>query len=161
LQACIRCGACIDVCPVRGISPAHLESGLRNLGTPHLTGYCMIYRGLETPSVDVNTEWKMSERTSGGLQTCFDCIAVCPTGALEQVDVAHLQLGTAVVDHSYCKAWRYGSCTFPCEYVCPFDAISITAGPIVEEAKCVGCGQCEYVCLARKEGPTGISVFPR
>jgi MinD superfamily P-loop ATPase len=74
------------------------------------------------------------------------------------IDIKNLRLGTAVVIKDSCKAWKYGNCTFPCLDVCQFDAISVTAGPEVDEKKCVGCNQCSYVCVVRETGPTGIVV---
>jgi len=158
LESCIRCGACADACPVRGVGIAHLADGLRNVGTPVLTGYCMVFRGLEKPSPQSTMAWRKNALAHGEEERCFDCVNVCPSGALQQANANHLHMGTAVVKREYCRALRFGNCQFPCKDVCPYDAISIAAGPVVDETKCVGCGQCDYVCLARLIGPTGIVV---
>jgi ferredoxin-type protein NapG len=160
LASCTRCGACSDVCPVNGIGISHLSDGLRNVGTPKLTGYCVVFKGLENPSPENALAWRKSTRAQGGGARCFDCIDTCPTGALQRENPQQLHMGIAVVQKEYCKAWKYGNCQFPCKDVCPFDAISITAGPVVDPTKCVGCGQCDFVCLARLIGPTGILVEP-
>jgi ferredoxin-type protein NapG len=160
LESCIRCGACADACPVRGIGIAHLTDGVRNVGTPILTGYCMVFKGLESPTPQRAMEWRRNALAHGQEVRCYDCVDVCPSSALVHMDVNHIRMGTAVVNKEYCKAWRFGNCQFPCKDVCPFDAISITAGPVVDETRCVGCGQCDFVCLARLVGPTGISVAP-
>jgi ferredoxin-type protein NapG len=160
LQRCIRCGACADVCPVRGIGIAHLTGGVRNVGTPLLAGYCMLYKGLENPSPQTAMSWRTNARAHGEEVRCYDCINVCPTGALRQERANPPLMGTAVVLKEYCKAWKFGNCQFPCRDVCLFDAISISTGPVVDETKCVGCGQCDVVCLARLFGPTAIIVEP-
>jgi ferredoxin len=170
LDKCIRCRACTDVCPVGGIAVAHLDRGLRNVGTPVLAvpdGYCMVFKGLEYPPVSKGTEtataqvgaaWKKAHENQ---EMCSECIQVCPTGALRPTDLSQLHLGTAVVYKEYCLAWLYGNCKFPCMDACVFNAITITVGPIVDAEKCVGCNQCSYVCAARLlPGPTGIMVEP-
>jgi ferredoxin-type protein NapG len=161
LENCIRCGACADVCPVRGIGLAHLGDGLRSVGTPVLSGYCMVFRGLEKPSPDSAMAWRKNAHAHGQEVRCYDCVNACPSGALQQSNATQLHLGTAVVKKEYCRAYRFGNCQFPCRDVCPFDAISVAGGPVVDETKCVGCGQCDYVCLARLIGPTAIEVEPR
>ena len=161
LQTCIRCGACADSCPVRSISLAHLADGLQNVGTPELRGYCMVFKGLDNPSPSKSSLWKHDVRGNDEEVTCFNCINTCPSGALQIVNPSQLRMGIATVRKSYCRYWRFGSCGYPCASVCPFDAISISNGPVVDESKCVGCGQCDFVCLARVSGPTGIMVEPR
>jgi ferredoxin-type protein NapG len=159
LESCIRCGACSDVCAVGGIGIAHLTEGVRNVGTPLLTGYCMVFRGLENPTPQKASAWRKNMSAHGEEERCFDCVNVCPTGALQHENAKQLRMGVAVVQKEYCRALRLGNCQFPCKDVCPYDAI--TRGPIVDETKCVGCGQCDYVCLARRTGPTGIAVETR
>jgi ferredoxin-type protein NapG len=181
LRDCIKCNACADVCPTRGISIAHLDDGLLNVGTPELAGYCMVYRGLEEPSPafaqalnESAQAWSASvqawtasvqawkERTLKGevKEACLECIKVCPSGALKPISIDQLHLGTAVIDKNLCLVWRYLNCTFPCIYACPFDAIHITAGPVVDPNKCTGCNICSFVCLTRETGPTSIVVQP-
>jgi len=161
LESCIRCGACADACPVRGIGMAHLTDGLRNVGTPVLTGYCMVFRGLDNPGPAKTSAWRNNALAHGQQETCFDCISVCPSDALRPVSVNQLRMGTAVVKKDRCLWYLHGVCGAPCARTCPFDAISITTGPVVDETKCVGCGQCDYVCLARTIGPTAITVEPK
>jgi ferredoxin-type protein NapG len=160
LASCIRCGVCSDVCPVHGIGISHLDDGFTNIGTPKLTGYCIVFKGLENPTPESVMTWRKNTLSRGEEKRCLDCIDVCPTGALRQEDAKQLHMGVAVVQKEYCKAWKFGNCQFPCRDVCPFDAISVTEGPVVDETKCVGCGQCDFVCLARLIGPTGILVEP-
>jgi ferredoxin-type protein NapG len=156
-QRCIRCGMCVDVCPVRTLRPADLSDGLRCVGTPKLAGYCIVFRGLENPSAKGTKTWKDTTRRRGQEKVCFECIKACPSGALGPVDVGKLRMGIAVVDRELCKAWRYHNCTFDCVDACPFDAIAVGVGPEVREADCVGCNQCNYACVVR---PSAISVVP-
>jgi ferredoxin-type protein NapG len=161
VENCLRCGACVDTCPVQGIEFARLADGLRNVGTPIVTGYCMVYHGLDDPSPQKVMAWKADARAHGLEVRCYDCVNVCPSGALQQVDASHLRLGVAVVRRDHCLAWLNSTCGFPCVKVCPFDAISIGAGPVVDVTKCVGCSICDFACLARETtGVTGIMVQP-
>lgn len=172
LDKCIRCRACANVCPVRGIGLAHLEQGLRNVGTPMLgtpNGYCMVFKGLQYPSVSKGTEmataqvgleWKKAHGTHAtNEELCSECIKVCPTAALQPTNLDQLHMGTAVVYKDLCRLWAYSNCPAPCVDACLFDAITISVGPVVDAKKCVGCNQCSYVCVARLlPGPTGIIV---
>jgi Fe-S-cluster-containing hydrogenase component 2 len=160
-RTCIRCGACTEACPVHGIGIAHITDGLQKVGTPVLSGYCMVFKGLENPDPSKSSLWKQDVLGNYREVTCFECISTCPSGALQKVEPSQLHMGTAVVRKQYCRFWRFGSCGYPCASVCPFDAITISSGPHVDETKCVGCGQCDFVCLARETGPTGIMVEPR
>jgi Fe-S-cluster-containing hydrogenase component 2 len=155
---------------VRGIAIAHVTDGLRNAGTPMLAlpaGYCMVYKSLEYPAISKGSEkriaqvavaWKKDHKNE---ELCSECVKACPTGALQSVGLNQLHLGTAVVYKDYCLAWLYGNCNFACMDACVFNAITMTAGPVVDAEKCVGCNQCSYVCVARLlPGPTGIMVEP-
>jgi ferredoxin-type protein NapG len=168
LVSCIRCRACVNVCPPQCLDLAHLDAGLQNVGTPFLATpnkYCIVFFRFKYPPVSVSSvkatakvssEWRARE--NGDL--CVQCVKVCPTHALKPVTVSQFHMGTAVVHKESCLAWRYGSCSFPCIDACMFDAIKATVGPVVDATKCVGCNQCSYVCLARQSGPTGIEAEP-
>jgi ferredoxin-type protein NapG len=162
LGNCLRCAACVDACPVRGIGIAHLSDGLLNVGTPFMKGYCTVFNGLENPTPQKVIAWKSNALAHGEEVRCYDCADACPSGALQRVDANKLRLGIAAVRKDHCLAWLNSTCGYPCMKVCPFDAISIEAnstGPVVDATKCVGCGMCDYACLARETtGFTGIAV---
>jgi ferredoxin-type protein NapG len=124
LSKCLRCDRCRSVCPTSVIGMAHVEDGILNARTPlmkfHL-GYCTF---------------------------CKKCVDVCPTEALLPFDVKRVKIGVAkVTDH--CIAWGAGGCVV-CHRDCPYHAIALDEHkrPVVDSAKCNGCGLCEKVCPA-------------
>jgi len=177
LESCIRCRACVNVCPPQCLDLAHLNAGIQNVGTPFLATpnkYCIVFYGFKYPPVSessvkatakVSSEWKAAHENG---ELCVQCVKVCPTHALKPVELSQFHMGTAVVHKEHCLAWLYGTCSFPCIDACMFNAISLTGfnardltvGPVVDVTKCVGCNQCSYVCLARQSGPTGIEAEP-
>jgi Fe-S-cluster-containing hydrogenase component 2 len=158
LETCVRCKVCVDVCPVKGLELAHLGDGFKNVGTPKLTGYCMVFKGLEKPDPIAASEWKTTVRDNGEEVACYECIRQCPSRALHALEPDKLRMGIAVVNKETCLAWVHGACGYPCLRTCPFDAIVADRGPVVDEEKCVGCNQCYYVCLTH---PSSIAVMPR
>ncbi len=78
VEDCIRCGACVKACPVRGIGLAHLSDGLRNVGTPMLdvpAGYCMVFKGLEKPNAETGAAWKKANEKG---ELCSDASKRAP-----------------------------------------------------------------------------------
>lgn len=162
LQTCMRCGACTQVCPIRALKRADLRYGFRNVGTPGLVDYCIVFKDLQglhriqdTEDQDLADsnrqfarEWKLNVRGKGQQEICYECIRTCPSGALRDIATDQIRIGTAVVDRDLCKAWRTYSCTHDCVECCPFDAIDLAYGPIVNMAKCVGCNICNLVCVS-------------
>ena len=76
------------------------------------------------------------------------CIEVCPTGALRSFDETAEKLGVAVVQKDRCIAYFEGC--VECEKACPYEAIALddVGHPVIDAAKCNGCGVCENVCPA-------------
>jgi ferredoxin-type protein NapG len=75
------------------------------------------------------------------------CIAACLTKALLPLkDPSKVRMGLAVVSRDDCTADQ--GCQ-SCVARCPVEALSTNFNdlyPVVDEAKCVGCGMCEETC---------------
>ncbi len=93
---------------------------------------------------------------------CVECSTVCPTGAIKPITVA--QKSSTILGHS---VWVKENCVIladgvncgNCARHCPAGAIMMVPSnpadesspmvPAVNNAMCIGCGTCEYVCPAR------------
>ncbi len=149
LARCIKCAACMRVCPTNVLQPALLEGGFEALWTPVLKnaiGYCE--------------------------QNCVLCGRVCPTGAIRRIPLAEkvgappypgpIKLGTAFYDQGRCLPWAMHTECIVCEEMCPTSPKAIwfktaeVAGrggrpirlkqPYVDPRLCIGCGICENKC---------------
>jgi polyferredoxin len=149
LGRCIKCAACMRVCPTNVLQPALLEAGLEGLWTPVLVnriGWCEQY--------------------------CVACGQVCPTGAIRRITVAEkageppfeqpIRLGTAFYDHGRCLPWAMHIPCIVCEEMCPtspkaiwYKTVQVPSRdgkaielkqPYVEPGLCIGCGICENKC---------------
>lgn len=150
LGACIKCDRCRSACPQGVIDVAHLEDGLVNARTPKMSfrkGYCDFCVNENAPR----------------------CVDSCPVGALQfGFDVERDKIGMAHVDEKECLLYRSGSgnCSKQCIEACVFDALSIgdNGRLIVDEARCNGCGACEWACPSSSyasytgSGRRGINV---
>lgn len=107
------------------------------------------------PELDFRLGWCPPE--------CNRCGAVCPTGALKPIaeeTKRAVRLGVARWRAESCLTTKGVSCN-ACLRHCPVGAIAHDAEghPVVDEAKCIGCGACEYFCPARPA--TGLQVEGR
>ncbi len=81
LKRCIKCGACMKVCPTGGLQPALMDSGIEGIWTPKLV-----------PVI-------------GSCEYCTLCGQVCPTGAileLKKLSLMKVKIGRAEIDRSRC-----------------------------------------------------------
>jgi ferredoxin-type protein NapG/ferredoxin-type protein NapH len=135
VDTCARCGKCVEVCPRQAIRPLGPEAG-RAAGTPFIVPR-------EAPCV---------------LCTGLHCTVVCPSGALRPIARDDIRMGLAVLDAEACHV-NLGQACDACHRSCPIPgAITIgRRGPVVDPARCVGCGLCEEACPAE---PSAILVYP-
>ncbi len=151
LEACVRCGACVQACPTSGLQPVLLADGLKGMFAPRLV-----------------------PRHGPCEHGCRACMEVCPTHAIPLLTLAdkrRQRLGLAVHDHRRCLPWSGGGECRVCWEHCPVPdkAITLKLGrapngqaiplPGVDAGRCVGCGTCEFVCPI--EGDAGIRVADR
>lgn len=184
LAACIKCGQCVQVCPVEAIRLADLPDGV----------------GMGVPYVDARAQ--ACDFSCDAVQ----CILACPTGALSHALGAkeEVRMGIARLDrpdaclarrglgfagpargpafpglHRYTEVDRWTPIRIAdhpydvdlcdlCVRECPI-AGAIALEPLssdpadprrtpVVRATCVGCGLCEMICPAE---PAAITIHPR
>jgi ferredoxin len=153
LDKCIRCGACMRICPTGGLQPALAEAGLTGIWSPVLLprlGYCDF--------------------------SCNACGQVCPVQAIPPLSLADKRLaviGHAHIDTDRCLAWSDHTPCIVCEEMCPLPQKAIWLEtvsarqpdgalidlqlPHVNRERCIGCGICEYKCPVN--GPSAIRVY--
>ncbi|MBE7492848.1 MAG: 4Fe-4S dicluster domain-containing protein [Planctomycetes bacterium] len=135
LDACSRCGKCVEACPEKVL---HLAA--ENEGPP---------KG--TPVLRPN---------HGACTLCGDCMTACPTGALKPTPVGEIRIGIAVIQPDSCLGYHNKSCR-ACHDACPLEpnAIDFEATvPKVDSRVCTGCGLCVHACPTR---PPSVLVLPR
>ena len=156
LTSCIRCGACIRVCPTHGLQPSLVEAGLEGVWTPILV-----------------------PRLGPCDYSCTACGEVCPTGAVPQLALDRKQqtpIGKAYVDPRICIPWSGRGECIVCEEMCPLPekaivlAETIVEGesgevrvlqvPVVRHDRCIGCGLCENKCPVNGEAAIRVMVDP-
>lgn len=136
-KKCVACQLCVSACPNNVLRPS---SDLTRLMQPEMSyerGYCR--------------------------PECTECSNVCPAGAIlpltpEEKTVFHI--GTASVDRRLCVASAEEINCGNCARHCPVGAIQMVENkqgeaedapriPVVDEARCIGCGACENLCPSR------------
>lgn len=133
---CTGCQLCISACDNKVLSPSH------NLDT------------FMQPIVQYNNGYCRPE--------CVKCSDICPAGAFHSITVAEkssIQIGRAIVNLDACIMSSQGKQCGNCSRRCPSGAIILAPlnpedensryMPVVNEAKCIGCGACEYYCPVR------------
>lgn len=156
LTRCIRCGACMRVCPTHGLQPSVTEAGWEGVITPVLVprlGQCDY--------------------------TCNACGQVCPTGAIPQLSLEEKRqtpIGKAYVDESLCIAWSGRAPCVVCEEMCPIPGKAIELEeqsftrengetyslqvPVVRHEQCIGCGLCEQKCPVQGSAAIRVRLDP-
>ncbi len=139
---CTACGLCVAKCPSKVIVPA----GFSEYGT---LGFMMPRMDFSHGFCDPN---------------CTACGDVCPTGAIRPLNIEAkktVKIGLAAFDRARCLSVTEKIPCGLCERRCPQKAItlkeeSVRDGektvkisiPVVDSAKCTGCGACENYCPA-------------
>ncbi|MBR5988429.1 MAG: 4Fe-4S binding protein [Prevotella sp.] len=135
-QHCTGCQLCVSECPNHVLRPS---VNLMHLMLPEMSyehGYCR--------------------------PECNRCSEVCPAGAIRLIghdEKSSIQLGHAVWIKKNCVPITDGVECGNCARHCPSGAIDMVPLdendeespmiPVVNEAACIGCGACEYVCPSR------------
>jgi len=135
-KRCTGCQLCISECPNEVLRPS---DDLMHLMMPVMSyerGYCR--------------------------PECNRCSQVCPAGAIQPIaaeDKASTQIGHAVWIKKNCVVLTDDVECGNCAAHCPVGAIEMVPSdpdndespyvPAVNEARCIGCGACEYLCPAR------------
>ena len=133
---CTGCQLCVSECPNQVLRPS---TDLMNLMLPLMSyehGYCR--------------------------PECTRCSEVCPAGAIKKVDKpekSSIQIGHAVWIKKNCVVLTDEVECGNCARHCPSGAIEMVPldpdneespmVPAINEAACIGCGACEYVCPSR------------
>ena len=135
-RRCTGCQLCVSECPNQVLRPSGDWLTLMQPVMSFERGYCR--------------------------PECNRCSQVCPAGAIKPIaheDKSSIQIGHAVFIKKNCVALTDGVECGNCERHCPSGAIEMVPSdpdddesayiPAVNEARCIGCGACEYVCPAR------------
>ena len=133
---CAHLAVCVAVCPNQVLRPS---GKLMSLMLPEMSyerGYCR--------------------------PECTKCSEVCPTGAIRRItkeDKSSVQIGHAVWIAANCVVNTDGVECGNCARHCSAGAIQMVHKepgkpdspriPVVNEARCIGCGACENLCPSR------------
>ncbi len=134
-QHCTACQLCVSNCPNHVLQPSTSLSTFMQPNMSYTQGYC---------------------RTN-----CNTCSTLCPTGAIRPLSLEEkvsTQIGHAVWIKKNCVVLRDNVQCWACAGHCPTGAIRLV--PINEEessllipsidvSRCIGCGECEYLCPSR------------
>lgn len=147
LDACVRCGLCVQACPFDTLHLAGLGAALP-VGTPYFVAR-------ETPCY-----------------MCEDmpCAAACPTGALDVANIGAARMGLARLSApERCFSYTGTAYCDSCFQACPIKgrAIRMQHGrtprggsfqPAVDADFCTGCGKCEDACILQGDAAITVSA---
>lgn len=135
-QHCTACQLCVSTCPNGVLRPSTDLSKFMQPTMSYERGYCR--------------------------PECTKCGEVCPTGSIKPItraDKSATQIGHAVWIKKNCVPLTDGVECGNCARHCPAGAIQMVPSdpkngqspkiPVVNEARCIGCGACENLCPAR------------
>lgn len=135
-KRCTGCQLCVSVCPNQVLRPSGNFENFMHPVASYERGYCR--------------------------PECTKCSEVCPTGAIQKIDIAEkssIQIGRAQWIKENCVPLTDGVDCGNCERHCPVGAIQMIASisgdessikiPAVDTEKCIGCGACENLCPSR------------
>lgn len=133
-RKCTGCQLCVSACPNSVLRPSNNFSNFMQAEMSFERGYCR--------------------------PECSKCSTVCPTGAIRKISAAEktsIQVGKATFVMPNCITISDGVECGNCARHCPNGAISMVPFfggenlkiPFVDEARCIGCGACEYLCPAK------------
>jgi polyferredoxin/NAD-dependent dihydropyrimidine dehydrogenase PreA subunit len=126
LTRCLKCDACIRVCPTNVLQPAGLAHGWEALWTPVLDNRI---------------------GTSGCQLHCIACGHACPTGAIRPLTLAErhgtgdfepngpVRIGLAFVDRGRCLPWAMQRPCIVCEENCPVTPKAIYVSEVYETVR--------------------------
>ena len=133
---CTACQLCVSVCPNGVLRPSTDITRLMQPEMSYERGYCR--------------------------PECTKCSEVCPTGAINLIDIAEksaIHIGHAVWVKENCVPLTDGVECGNCARHCPTGAIQMVNSdpndsespkiPVINTERCIGCGACENLCPAR------------
>jgi ferredoxin len=146
-RKCTACQLCVSVCPNGVLRPS---TSLETFMQPEMSferGYCR--------------------------PECVKCTEVCPSGAIQTItkeEKSSTQIGHAVWRRMHCIPVRDQEECTNCERHCPTKAITMIPSvpgnsnslkiPAINEALCIGCGACEYLCPSRPLSAIHVEGHP-
>ncbi|MEH6361349.1 MAG: 4Fe-4S dicluster domain-containing protein [Amylibacter sp.] len=146
LDACTKCGRCIENCPPHALFPLHDKYGLRAAGTPALD--------LINSACSLCEDWPC-------VGACESRALIIPTPEIEtqegrEEEIPLKPMAIAVIDKNRCIAFSGPECG-ACAHACPVkDALQWNGPkPYINEEACVGCGLCRQACIT---DPKAISM---
>ena len=133
---CTACQLCVSACPNHVLRPSSDPMHLMQPVLSFERGYCR--------------------------PECTHCSQVCPTGAIKPVtkeEKTAIHIGHAVWIEANCIPVSKGDVCTACSRHCPTGAIQLVDYttkdgrdvhvPAIDNERCIGCGECEYLCPAR------------
>ena len=108
LEKCTRCGACVGVCPLEAINPAHVEKDDSKCTN---CGKCVEVCEFDAIGVIEPEEYHEPALDLDLCTRCGACVQVCGWEAIE------VEKHTATIDQALCTGCEL------CMEACPFDAI--------------------------------------